>query len=560
MSGDVRVSNPSGTSIYDMLAIKTEKPVQQEKPVKENTNISPEDTNIFEELMGNTEAPNVSLVDNEKTQSSKLNKLPLTNADTGEVLKFKVDKNGLPIIKNGEPIEDPNGKPVFVKVDSEGSPVLNENNQLIFVPSTGKIPASNVSLTDNEPKKEETQSTEETGNEEVPDQEDSGKIAPFVDKETGEPLKLKVDEKGVPILDANGQLQRDPNGKHVYFKVDKTGNPLIKDGDLVYVTRDGNSMPPLPPQVQKAMETAGTVMNTHSAKRIVSYRPLAKLATGSVSKFSGLLVKGVAYNIPFTSKVVGFGVKYGVAKAVANAGTKLTTEVVSKGAVTTFGTALKTLAPEATKLTVKGLKATGALGKGMYIGTKSMPTLTKAITSPVVTTQLLTKSAKSVATVIEREGVKQVAKKVIIGGGEKVLRKGVTEGIEEGVKVGLKSLGKAGAEKVITEGGKQVLTKEVVTVATKAGSSAGKKVASAIPIIGAVAGAALVALDVKDAIEKTKDKKATTTSKVLAWTTVALGTISTVCTATGVGAPIGWIATGLSIGTSIASDYFRYKK
>lgn len=552
MSGDVRVSNPSGTSIYDMLAIKAEKPVQKENTVQENTNISPEDTNIFEELMGSSEAPNVSLVD--KPNKAPANSLPLKDADTGEILKFKVDNKGLPILdENNEPIPDPNGKPVYAKVDAEGNPVI-KNNNLVYVETVGKVPASNISLTD------ETPATEETGNENIPEQEDSGKVAPFVDKETGEPLKLKVDEKGVPILDENGQLQKDPNGKHVYFKVDKEGNPLIKDDNLVYVTRDGNSMPPFPPEIQKALQTANTVMSTHSAKKIISHRPLAKLATGSISKFSGLLVKGVAYNIPFTSKIVGFGVKYGVAKTVANAGAKLTTEVVSKGAVTTLSSALKTLAPEATKATIKGLKATGALGKGMYIGAKSMPTLTKAVTSPVVTTQLLTKSAKSIATVIEREGVKQVAKKVIIGGGEKVLRKGVTEAVESGVKVGLKSLGKEGAEKLITEGGKKVLQKEIVTVATKAGSSAGKKVASAVPIIGAVAGAALVALDVKDAIEKTKDKKATTTSKVLAWTTVALGTISTVCTATGVGAPIGWIATGLSIGTSIASDYFRYKK
>lgn len=557
---DVRVSNPNGTSIYDQLSLKPEKPAQQPKPVQEKpASIEPKDSNKTQTPSGKKDAPNVDLVE-QKPANNATKSLPLINSDTGEVLKFKTDAKGLPVLNDqGQLQPDEKGKPVFVKVNENDEPVTDQDGELIFVESAGKVPASNVSLTDTAPK-QESAPTEQT-QEQNPTQKDSGKVAPLINQETGEVLKLKVDEKGIPVLDKNGQLQPDEKGKPVFVKLDEKGEPLLNaKGEPQFVGADGQAMPEMPKQVQDAMKA----LDTHSAKRLLTGMSYAKMATGMSTKIANTLITGVSVGIPFTKAAVGFGVKHAVAKAVTAELAKVSTQAIAKAGTTTMVAATKAAAPTAVTSTVKALTTAGKLGKGLQAA--AAPTITKVITSPVVTTKAVTESAKALAPVVSG-GVKTMAKtaqKVAVGAGEKALEKGVTKGIEKGMEIALKRGGSEVVERVATKATQKSLEKVATTAATKAATTgsakAGGKLASAVPIIGAVAGAAIVAWDTKDAIEKTRDKNTTKLSAGLAWATVALGTVSTVATATGVGAPVGWVATGLSIGTSIASDYYRYKK
>lgn len=563
---DVRVSNPNGTSIYDQLSLKPEKQVQQPQPTQEKpSSIQTKDANKVETPSGKKEAPSVDLVE-PKQPKGNTKSLPLINSDTGEVLKFKTDAKGLPVLNDqGQLQPDEKGKPVFVKVNENDEPITDQDGELVFVESAGKVPANNVSLTDTPPtqKQEETAPTEQTQEVQTPPQaqKDSGKVAPLVNQETGEVLKLKVDKNGIPVLDKGGQLQPDENGKPVFVKLDENGEPLLNDkGEPQFVSQDGQAMPEMPKQVQDAMKA----LDTHSAKRVLTGMSYAKMATGMSSKIANTLITGVSVGVPFTKAAVGFGVKHAVAKAVTAELTKISTKAAVKAGTTTMVAATKAATPTAVTSTVKALTKAGRLGKGLEA--IAAPTIRKAITSPVVTSKVVAESAKALNPVI-KGGTKVMAKtvqKAVVGAGEKALEKGVTKGIEKGVEIALKRGGTEIVEKVATKTAQKTIEKAATTAATKAATTgaakAGSKVASAVPIIGAVAGAAIVALDVKDAIEKTRDKKTSKLSAGLAWTTVALGTVSTVATATGVGAPIGWIATGLSIGTSIASDYYRYKK
>ncbi|MBC7474057.1 MAG: hypothetical protein H7263_07165, partial [Candidatus Sericytochromatia bacterium] len=135
---------------------------------------------------------------------------------------------------------------------------------------------------------------------------------------------------------------------------------------------------------------------------------------------------------------------------------------------------------------------------------------------------------------------------------------------ESGVKIATKVASKTGtkaaskiATDVIEKATAEAVTKATTEVAAKGGVKFATKVSKAMPWVGTAVGVGIAAWDTKDAIDKTRDGKSSTVSKVLAWGTVGLDVVSTATTATGKGAPIGWVATVLSIGTSIASDYTR---
>lgn len=554
MSGDIRLSNPGGTSIYDSLSIKSEKPIekpQQTQVAEKPANIPTRDNNAVETPTGKKDAPNVSLVD-QKPPAQATKSLPLINSDTGEVLKFKTDNKGLPVLNDqGQLQPDPKGKAVFVKVGADEQPITDEDGELVFVESAGKVPASNVNLSEEAPTAEATNA--------APGQKDSGKVAPLINQETGEVLTLKVDAKGIPVLGADGQLQPDPKGKAVYVKLDENGEPLLNaKGEPQFVGEEGKPMPEMPPQVQTAMES----MNAHSAKRLLTAMGYKSMALGLTSKVASTMIKGASVGIPFTGKAIGFGVKHAVAKAVG-AELKVLTAAATKAGTTTVVAATKAATQTATVGTVKALTTAGQLGRGIetiaVAGIKSP----KAIAA---TGRAIAESGKALAPVL-KSGAGAYAKtvqKAAIGAGEKALEKGVTIGLEKGMTAALKRGGVEVVEKVTTKAAQKSIEKVATTAATKAATTgsakAGGKLASAVPIIGAVAGAAITAYDVHDAIKKTKDKNTTKLSAGLAWATVGLDVISTAATATGIGAPVGWVATGLSIGTSIASDYYRYKK
>ncbi|MBC7472888.1 MAG: hypothetical protein H7263_01255 [Candidatus Sericytochromatia bacterium] len=569
MSGDIRTSNPSGTSIYDSLSLKIDKPTPkaptavQEKP----TQITSDQSQV-EIPQGKQNAGNVDFVDKpETTKNTK--SLPLIDEKSGDVLKFKTDAKGLPELnEKGQLQPDPKGNPVFIKVTNDDQPLPDKNGNLIFVESAGKIPASNVSLTDAPaPTKpaDELPPLNETASADKSPQKDSGKVAPLCNPDTGEIYKLKVDKDGMPILNAKGELQPDPKGSPVFAKVDDKG-AMIADanGKPEFVSAKGQPSPDTPEAIAKGMKA----MNSHSAQRFMNGIGYKSMAKSGASFIANTLIKGVSVSVPFTEKIIGWGVKDAVVKAV---GAELKVLKVAKAGTTTVIAATKLATTSATEGAIKLLTDAGRLGKGVETLTikeaaKIAGGRVSAVKAGYDGIKAITKGFAEATT---KEGVVAgskiiggVAKKTIIGASEQALKKGVTEGIETGFKAVTKKAGAKLAETVTTKATEKVLTTAATKAATEATAKGagkiGSRFAGAIPVIGAVAGLAITAWDTHDAIKKQKDPNTTKLSKVLAWATVGLDGISTAADATGIGAPVGWVASGLSIATSVGSDLTQH--
>lgn len=307
-----------------------------------------------------------------------------------------------------------------------------------------------------------------------------------------------------------------------------------------------------------------------------------------------------------------------VTKVTANAVTKELTAVLGKSVATTTAKKGVDLAAKVTAGATKGLEKTvvdltakGLLGKGVAtVGVK------EAAREAGNLVKGLEASAKASSEILLKGGAKKILPNTVnaltktsIGAGEKVLQKGLEQGTKKAVEKVLSTVAEETAGKVLTEVATKTAAKTATKVATKTaakttaktatkvatktaakttaktatkastktiekvtaeavtkattevtakgGVKIATKVGKAMPWIGTAVGVGITAWDAADAIEKSKDDKASTASKVLAWTTVGLDVVSTTTTATGKGAPIGWAATGLSIGTSILSDYLR---
>lgn len=123
----------------------------------------------------------------------------------------------------------------------------------------------------------------------------------------------------------------------------------------------------------------------------------------------------------------------------------------------------------------------------------------------------------------------------------------------------------------VVGGGKAIVMAGGAKVATTVAVKTAGRLTMAVPIVGVATGVAITAYDTADAVKKSKDPNVSKTSKLLAWTTVGLDTVATGCsgvtpaaTGTIMGAPVGVVsavvglaATGLSILTSAASEYFK---
>lgn len=460
-----------------------------------------------------------------------------------------------------------NQTPVQEKPEFQSQENLRTDTNLREKPTTGRIPASNFNFDDELPPLMNLSSGSEpqsAGNVNI--SEGTGEniqTVPLVDLKTNQPIRLKVDKDGQPLTDEKGQFIPDEKtGKMVFVKVNMdTGEPLMKDGKFVLGK---------PTAGMATVETMQNAMSSHSAERALTgiwLRGFAPRALQTVSK--NLLVKGVSVTVPFTGKAVGWGVQHAVAKAVTAEIAKVTAAKVGS---TTVVSAAKGAVKPVTEATVKALEVAGHLGKGVQTLTmKEAAGVAGKLINPKNAIELATKVpgvvAKSGAETIAHvsaNGVAKTVQKTMIGAGEKVLKEGVEKGIEKGVEVALKRGGKELAETVTTKGVEKAIAKSAEDAAVKAATSgsakAGSKASSIAPVVGAAIGLAITAWDAKDAYQKTKDPNTTKLSAGLAWATVGLDLVSTVTIATGVGAPIGWVATGLSIGTSVASDYFRYKK
>jgi hypothetical protein len=523
--------NPAGTSIYEELSIKPKPQPKLEKTpvveVKEKTELQPKDES---NVPKNTKAKeSVDFVDTKESNFSQ----PIIDLESNKVLNFKVDKEGLPVLsKDGSLQPDEKGKPVFLKTDEAGDPLYDKDGNVTFVAPPKDFDASKVEANSKSKASEATQTPEETAK----DSQDSGQIG-TINGDDGQPVKFKVDDGGKPILSDKGELQPDQAGKPIFFKLDKEGQPLIdkKTGEPVFVTQD-KAQEAIPQEVQKI----NSALTSHSAQRVFNGIMTKSAVVGGVKTVSNMLIKGAHVAIPFTEKAIGFGVKHAVAKAV---GKELAEHAAKAGTTVIAKSVAKTVAKETTEVVAKA--ATEAAVKG----------LTTAATKTAAQTV-----AKSGAKAVAETTVK-VVQKTMQKAGQEALEKGVTTAVQAGVKAAVAKQGSQVVAKAATVGAEKAVIhaaeKAAVQAGTKGAAKAGTKLASIAPVVGAVAGAAITAWDVKDAIEKTKDPKASKASAALAWCTVGLDVVSTAATATGIGAPIGWVATGLSIGTSIASDWLR---
>lgn len=522
---------PTGTSIYEELSIKPKTQPKEEKTepvkVKEKTELQPKDeTNVPK----NTKAQSsVDFVDKKETSFSQ----PIIDLESKKILKFKVDGDGLPVLgKDGTLQPDEKGKPVFLKTDESGNPISDKEGNVTFV-----APPKDFDIKKEEAKisgASESSKPAEQSKQSQP--EDSGQIG-TINGEDGQPVKYKVDDSGKPILSDKGELQPDEKGKPVFFKLDKEGQPLIdqKTGEPVFVTAD-KAQEAIPQEVQKI----NSALSSHSAQRVFNGIMTKSAVVGGVKTVSNLLIKGAHVAIPFTEKAIGFGVKHAVAKAV---GKELAEQAAKAGTTVIAKSVAKTMAKETTEVVAK--VATEAAVK------------TLTTTTAKTATQVVAKSGAKAAA----ETTVKVVQKTMQKAGQEALERGVTSAIQTGVKAAAAKQGSQIVAKAASVGAEKAVVhaaeKAAVQAGTKGAAKAGTKLASIAPVVGAVAGAAITAWDVKDAIEKTKDPKASKASAALAWATVGLDVVSTAATATGIGAPIGWVATGLSIGTSIASDWLR---
>lgn len=486
------------TSISDSLVVTKKKQEEPQKVVEETkTDLPKKDEKKIDTPKETKASKNVDFV--EQKQEEKYDVGVLTNPETGEETKFKVDEKGNPVKdKNGLFIPDEKGKFLYIKINEKGEAIPDKKGNLQFVEAPKE--------TEKIPEKQQEQENEDILAMPLPDQ-------------NGEPRKVKLDKEGLPILNDKGELIDDPNGGFAYIRTDAKKNIMTDENGNVTFVRPNDAI---------NVRLENEVKNSHTHKKVMTTLKAAAI-TGTMKTISTAMIKGGVVKIPFTAKVItGWGAKYAsytaaktvtktIGKELAEATVKTTEKVVAKQLI-------KETAKGAGVATVKALEKTA-----VATGEK---TLVKAL----------------------GKGMEKSAEKITT----KALEKAATEGTE----LALKAAGKTAVEHLGTEGSKAVISaaeKAAVTAGTKGAAKGGGKLASLIPVAGAVAGGIITAIDAKDAWDKHHDPKATKTSRYLADATVFLDGVSTACTATGIGAPIGWVATGASVVTSVLSDIWRYK-
>jgi hypothetical protein len=253
-----------------------------------------------------------------------------------------------------------------------------------------------------------------------------------------------------------------------------------------------------------------------------------------------------------------------IARNTTKAVTKELTEVLAKTAVKSSTKSGTTMAVKLVEGATLGTAKTVASVTGKGVATLTVKEVAKSSGSIV---KGLETSAKAAGEILFKDGATKVISntgnalvKTSIGAGEKALQLGLEKGTEAAVKKIISKtpeLATKTASKTFEKTVANATAKATTEAAAKGSSKAASKLSAAIPWIGTAIGVGITAWDTADAIKKSKDPNVSTVSKALAWTTVGLDAVSTATVATGVGAPIGWVASGLSIGTSILSDYLK---
>lgn len=318
----------------------------------------------------------------------------------------------------------------------------------------------------------------------------------------------------------------------------------MENGQINNNTNDPNDLPFLDfnvPQNNEQLPEEPTSQKNHSTGKMVVHLEAHLLKAGLNKLATNIISRNTAKAV--TKELTEVLAKTAV-KSSAKTGTTMAVKIAEGAAVGTAKTVAAVTGKGVATLTVKeAAKASGSIVKGLETSAKAAG-------------EILFKGGAT--KVISNTGGALV--KTGIGAGEKVLQVGLEKGTEAAVKKIISKtpeLATKTASKTFEKTVVNATTKATTEAAAKGSSKAASKLSAAVPWIGTAIGVGITAWDTADAIKKSKDPNVSTASKALAWTTVGLDVVSTATTATGVGAPIGWVASGLSIGTSILSDYLK---
>lgn len=139
----------------------------------------------------------------------------------------------------------------------------------------------------------------------------------------------------------------------------------------------------------------------------------------------------------------------------------------------------------------------------------------------------------------------------------KLAGKAIEESLHIGMRVGVQYTSNKLSQQVIGGASKEIVGGTSAKVVGMLGAKASSRLSSAVPYVAATVVAGFAVLDVKNAIELSRDQNVSSVSKALAWTTVGMDAISVVTTATNKGATLGWVAIGLGIGSSVLSEILK---
>jgi hypothetical protein len=515
----------------------------------------------------------------------------------GEQLFFNSDGTPLNAVpaknEKGEFYHDASGKQVLVKIDNDGNAKYDKKGNPVLLDFQG-VPIDLTAKADT-----------------------TGKGAV---KETAkvEPSNPNIPKNIVPALHPNGDPVIGPDGRQLRVLVKDDGTPALdKAGQPQLFDWDGKKLEP--PEQAFTIKRLNWIVNKGFVNKVLVSLPQFVVKKAVASSVTAALETGVKASEALGKETLAKASGEITAKTI-NAVTKASGKAMGK----VLTNVSKEAAKDGTAATIKALTEAGEFGKGIQAVTmqEGRALLTKESTNwfvkmgqkfnPVTTVQAVGESAKAVDKTIIKEisenGVVQgsatIAKKVGIGAAEKTLQKGMEDGAKiavegfikkaikdsapklasetvekvaaEATKISLKDGSKAAskyiAEAVSKEAGIQIGTtalQKTITEAVSKGTAeaaekgtvkVASKVSTIAPYVGAAVGVAITAWDANHAYKLTKDPKVTKLSAGLAWATVGLDAVSVAANFSAVGAPIGWVATGLSIGTSIASDIYKYKK
>ncbi|MFN8575646.1 MAG: hypothetical protein U0354_02195 [Candidatus Sericytochromatia bacterium] len=513
MSNDIRVSRPNDTTLFDKLVFKSDKaPVEEPNTqVEDNNEIETQDVSETSQTnRGNIPSSGVSFDDPIVEQEPQEEQLPEVNMeDTGELPELQdegLGENDLPDINGNQEFPNDETKPEDYK------------------PETNKEHSTSKAL---------YHFYQSTGTKFV-----MRKTENYIAKKTAEVLTEDLTKAFGKKIVENGTK-----------KVAETGVKEITKG------------------VTKGLDN--TVVKLTSEKLLG--QGVKTIGVREAAKESGNLYRALVNSGKYTTETVLEG---GAKKILPN-----TLNALKKTAVGSGETVLENGLKKGTEKGLeKFLKTVGDSGGAIATETIAKTVTKKAAskTSQELAKQLISlagkKGSSAAGKALAQELIEQGAKK----GGDKALAKLAQEFLEQSGKKGVTELGqnlakqvlkqatkettKAGAKtgvKTASEIAQEVAEGSLKKVATTKGVQTAGKVAKVLPYVNTAIGVGFTAWDAYDSYQKFKDPKASTASKVLSVVTVAADVTSVVAGSTGKGKPIGWVATGVGIASSIASDYLR---